>query len=401
MGVYTIVTDYVPGAFAKQFADKSFDVDGMDISGLVQLAKHEKVDGVLVGVADTLIKSYFHVCDALGVPCYASQLLVDTFTQKDTFKQTCEKYGIQGIPQYNLDATMNPDAMKKVVYPVLVKPVDNCSGTGMSICQNEEELKAGIQKALHNSIGKRFLVERYMTCDDMFVYYTFKDGKYYLSAIADRFTTKEQGNASPVCLGAAYPSKYRDLYFEKMHDNMCRMFKATGVKNGVMLIQAFVENNEFYVYDPGFRLQGEAPHLLINSANCFDQREMLIRYALTGSMGDVNLEDMNDSLFHGKAAGSLWILLNAGTISSIEGMEDLKSDKEIIHIVQRMAEGDKVTPEMLGRERQVFARIYIVCNNKEAYKKKIHELQSQIKIYDAGGQNMDLKGFNPDMAWSK
>jgi hypothetical protein len=179
------------------------------------------------------------------------------------------------------------------------------------------------------------------------------------------------------------------------------MFKATGVKNGVMLIQAFVENNEFYVYDPGFRLQGEAPHLLINSANCFDQREMLIRYALTGSMGDVNLEDMNDSLFHGKAAGSLWILLNAGTISSIEGMEDLKSDKEIIHIVQRMAEGDKVTPEMLGRERQVFARIYIVCNNKEAYKKKIHELQSQIKIYDAGGQNMDLKGFNPDMAWSK
>ena len=51
-----------------------------------------------------------------------------------------------------------------------------------------------------------------MDCDDMAAYYTFKDGIPYLSAISDRFTTKKQGDSSPVCIGAIFPSKYADLF---------------------------------------------------------------------------------------------------------------------------------------------------------------------------------------------
>lgn len=55
MGVYTIVTDYNPGAPAKKVADKSYNVNGIDVDALEKLAHDEKVDGVLVGVADPLI----------------------------------------------------------------------------------------------------------------------------------------------------------------------------------------------------------------------------------------------------------------------------------------------------------------------------------------------------------
>ena len=100
MGIKTIVTSARHTDIAKKAAWKAYDVDGMDVPGLIALAKLEQVDGVLVGVADILVPSYCKVCDALGLPCYATQQIVDIFAFKDVFKSTCERYGIHGIPEY-------------------------------------------------------------------------------------------------------------------------------------------------------------------------------------------------------------------------------------------------------------------------------------------------------------
>src|ERR1019366_10665457 len=72
LGVYTVVTDYDHHAYAKNFADKAYDVDGMDVPGLIALARAEGVDGVLVGVADRLILPYQQDFAALGMLCYGT-----------------------------------------------------------------------------------------------------------------------------------------------------------------------------------------------------------------------------------------------------------------------------------------------------------------------------------------
>ena len=289
MGIKTIVSSGRHTDAAKKAAWKSYDVDGMDVPGLIALARDEKVDGVLVGVADILVPSYCKVCEALSLPCYATQKIVDVFAVKDVFKSTCERYGVHGIPEYYLDADMKREDLDKIVYPVMVKPVDNGGGVGMTVAYNEEELKAGVKLALENSHKKRFIVERYMECNDVGIYYTFKDGYCSVSCVYDRYTTDKQPGLSKVNLGSIYPSIHLDDYYKRMHSNVIRMFKEIGINNGVLLISAFYENGEFYVYDPGFRLQGEAPHLLMKAINGFDQREMLIRFALTGSEGKIDL----------------------------------------------------------------------------------------------------------------
>jgi len=48
MGLYTIVTDYNPNAYAKRYADQAENVDCMDIDALVALGRRENVDGVLL-----------------------------------------------------------------------------------------------------------------------------------------------------------------------------------------------------------------------------------------------------------------------------------------------------------------------------------------------------------------
>lgn len=398
MGVYTIVTSGRSSDPAKKAAWKSFDVDGMDVPGLIALAREEAVDGVLVGVADILVPSYCKVCDALNLPCYATQQIVDVFAFKDVFKATCERYGVHGIPEYYLDAEMKREDLDKIVYPVMIKPVDNGGGVGMTVAYTEEELVAGVKKALDASYKKRFIVEKYMLCDDMGMYYTFKDGYCSASCIYDRYTTDEQPGLSRVCLGGTYPSKHLDEYFERMHPNALRLFKEIGIKNGVLMLSGFYENGEFYVYDTGFRLQGEAPHLLMKAIHGFDQREMLIRFALTGSEGDVNLEKDDDTRLRGKWASTLWFLLKQGHIAKIEGLDEIDKDGRIVANIQRLHAGDDVRPEWIGNEKQVLTRLYIVCDSKEALADCLKEYQGKVKALDENGNSLILKGFDVDKA---
>lgn len=395
MGIKTIVTSNIPNDAAKAYAWKASDVNGLDVPGLISLAREEQVDGVLVGVADILVPVYCKVCAALDLPCYATQQIVDTFNYKDVFKATFESYGVHGIPEFYLDAEMKPEDVAKIKYPVMVKPVDGYSGLGMKVCNNAEELKEGVDKALAFSKCKRFIVERYMGgCEDMGFYYTFKDGVCSASCIYDRYTTDEQPGLARVCLGGTYPSKHMKEYYARMHENALRLFKAIGIQNGVLMLSGFYENGEFYVYDTGFRLQGEAPHLLMKAVHGFDQREMLIRFALTGSEGTVDLAKEDDAMFRGKSAATLWILLKPGIISKIEGLDELAADKRIVANVQRFHEGDEVKTDWVGTEKQVLTRIYIVCDSKEELASTLEHYQSSIKVFDKSGNNLVLKGFD-------
>lgn len=394
LGVFTAVTDYDPDAYAKLFADKSYNVDGLDEDGIVELVKKEKIDGVIVGVADPLISTYQKVCERLNFPSYATAEQVNVFTNKYYFKRKCEKFGIQGIPEFKIDENLNRKDLDKIKYPVLVKPADSNSGKGMTLCNGEHEINSAVEKAIFYSPTKRIIAEKFMTCDDMFLYYTFKDGKYYLSATADRYTCKEQGKLSPVCLGGTYPSKYTGLYFETIHEKMINMFESLEVKNGVLMVTAFVEEGNFYVYDPGFRLQGEAPNLLIENINSFDQRKMLVKFALCGSMGDEMLDEIDDCYFKNKFASTIWFLLKEGQIGKISGMDEIIELPQVVKVVQRMNEGDIIIPDFVGTEKQVLARVYVVCDDKNEFKKTADKIHSLIDVKDTQNNNMLLKCFD-------
>jgi len=398
MGIETLVTSNRPDDAAKKYAAKAFDVDGMDVPGLVSLARSENVDGVLVGVADILVPVYCKVCDALGMPCYATKEICDVFSYKDVFKATCERYGIHGIPEYYLDSGMKREDLDRIEYPVMIKPVDGYSGLGMSVVYNESEIETAVRKALDISKKKRFIVEKYMTCDDMGMYYTFKDGYCSASCIYDRYTTNEQSGLSRVCLGGTYPSKHIEKYFERMHDNVVRMFSDIGIRDGVLMLSAFFENDEFYVYDTGFRLQGEAPHILMKAVHGFDQREMLIRFALTGSEGSIDLKEADDTFFRGKYAATLWFLLKSGTIDNITGLDDLSGDKNVVANIQRLRAGDIVLPEWIGTEKQVLTRLYLVSESKTELAERLRYYMDTVRVFDQHGNNMLLHGFDVENA---
>jgi biotin carboxylase len=395
MGIYTIVVDPNPDAPAKKNASESHDIDGFEVDKIVELAKEHKVDAVLVGVADILVKPYREICEKLNMHCYATKEAIEAFCSKDGFKRYCHEYNIQDIPGIYLNETSSIEKPKNIDYPLMIKPVDNGGGVGMKICRDDKDYQESIQTAFKFSKKGVVLVEKYMDCDDMAAYYTFKDGVPYISALSDRITTKMQGDASPVCIGAIYPSKYTDLFVSTVHPQLCELFKGLKIKDGILNIQFLVENNVVYAYDPGFRLQGEAPNVHLAAINGFDHRQMLINYAFTGIMGEDDFADKNDYRFKGHIACTIWVLLTAGTIGRFTGMDTLKEDESVVFVLERFAEGDVVHDDWLGTEKQVYARIYLNAPTISKVNKKILQFKELLKVEDTQGKNMILEWLNP------
>jgi biotin carboxylase len=374
LGIYTIVVDPNPDAPAKKNAKEHREFDGFEVDKIVDFAKDKKVDGVLVGVADILVAPYQAICEKLNMPCYATREIVKAFCSKDGFKAACEKYNVQDIPGVYINDASQVAGLN-LELPLMVKPVDNGAGVGMRICNDKTELEDAIIKALSYSKKGGVLVEQYMNCDDMFAYYTFKNGKAYLSALADRITTKKQGNLSPVCIGAIYPSKHAKEFIVNVNPGMIEFFEKLGVKNGVLNIQFFIKGGRFFAYDPGFRLQGEAPHIHIAAINGFDHRKMLLNFSLTGSLGVDDLEERNDCLFQNRYTTTIWVLLKSGKIAEVTGLDKIRSDKNVSFLLQRFKENDVIEPSLIGTERQVFARIYVQCDSFKQLEEKIIEFQ--------------------------
>lgn len=389
MGLYVIVTDNDPNAPAKKVADKGIDINGMDVSRLVQFCKDEKVNAVLVGVADRLIEPYQQVCEMLGLPCYGNKYQCEVLTNKGKFNSLCKEYNLATIPSTTLNRKDTID-LKQITLPVFIKPVDRNSGKGMSIAYSEQELSNGIEKAFSNTSSNYILLEKYMTCNDVLVSYTIADGEPTLSAMADRYTCKEQNRASQVCLGAVYPSNLLEVYMEKEHPKMVKMLKGIGLKNAILTISAFAENGNFYYYDPGFRLQGEAPNLHMENINGFDQKEFLINIALGNK---VSKDDIIEADFQNKHAATIWFLLKQGVVGQVVGFDTIEKDPSIFHISRRLFEGDVINEAMVGTEGQVMARVYLCCKTKQDLKNKVLEIQDTIKVLDINNNNQLFNGF--------
>jgi len=386
MGLYTIVTDPDSNAPAKKVADKGININGMDVDALVEFGKQENIDGVLVGVADRLIEPYQKVAKKLNLSCYGNEYQCEVLTNKGKFNELCKKYNLLPIPSINY----YKNSPLEITYPIFIKPTDRNSGKGMSVVYNEQELKEGIDKAFKNTNQDYILLERYMTCNDVLVSYTIIDGEPILSAMADRYTCKEQNKTSQVCLGAVYPSNLLNIYMDKEHPKMVKMLQDIGLKNAILTISAFVENDNFYYYDPGFRLQGEAPNLHMENINGFDQKQFLLDVALGNKL---NKDNITKADFQGKYAATIWFLLKKGIINRIEGFDKIEKDPSIFHISRRLFENDEITEEMIGTESQVMARIYLSCNSKYELKNKITDIYNTIKVFDQNNNNQLINRF--------
>ena len=352
MGVYVIVTDWydVYRSPAKLIADEYWMDSIEDYKTLSEKISEQHIDGVLTGFTDSYLLPYQQLCEITGLPCYGTKEQFELFISKDKYKEMCREYGVPTIEQFEAD-----DA--NIRYPVLVKPVDSSGSRGIKICNNRKELEDAISVSKESSKQGKVIIERYMDCPEATVFWLFVDGHYFLTMMGNRHVKHNQeGNVIPLPVGYTFPSYLTPKYKECVEDNAKNMFKAAGVRNGMMFMQCKVEDGMCYVYDMGFRLTGSREYNILESVCGYNPLAMLIRFALTGRMCKTENVGKIDAIKM-KPSFNVSCLCAPGTIKDITGVDLVRSFPEVIDVAYAHTPGQRITEAMKGLLTQITVRV--------------------------------------------
>lgn len=395
MGIFVIVTDYnkVEDSPGKQIADQYFMISCTDVDKVVQLIKDENIDGVLVGFNDLLLPYYADICQKAGLPAYGTKEQFDIFINKDKYKALMKKFNVPTVEEYLIDLDDFENTAKELKFPVLVKPADSSGARGISICHTKNELRGALEKAGEFSKTGKVLVEKYLEGNEATVFWIFKDGEYYLSALANRHVKNNQEGVIPLPVGYTYPASILPEYRANIEPSVKQMFKWVGIKNGMMFMQCKVVDGTCIVYDIGYRLTGTLEYNNIKDICGYDPLEMMINYAITGSMGEESLVKKVNPDFNNKYGFNVSFLGKPGKIASISGIDKIKEIPNVIDAVIAHYPGEEITENMKGLLAQIILRVLGTADTIDELKEVMLKIQNTVKIISENDENMVLSGM--------
>lgn len=385
LGVYTIVTDYLPidKSPAKVIADEAWNISTADVDVLKNKIIENDIDGIYSGVHEFNIEKMIALCEQLDMPCFCTSKQWKAVNNKRLFKTMCIESGIPVAKEYDVESIYECTAFEDIEYPVVVKPVDGSGSRGFSVCNNVQELYQGIENAKKFSSSGNVLIEQYMDYrNSAIINYTLIDGKIYFCGISDKVSKKVFDTGAPVMAVQHYMSKYQNEYVNTLDEKVKEMFLKNGLRNGVIWIEAFCKDGSFIFNEMGYRFGGSLTYLPVKHFYGVDQLDLQLQYALNNNYDDVPEFNQirNDSYM------ILPIHVKPGTIGSIKGFDELQSRTEIKKVVYVHNIGDKISD--WGSAQQVFAYLHIACSRIERTREIAQTILTQVSVKSTNGDEL-------------
>lgn len=397
LGMFVGVTDYNPPekSPAKALADASYQVSTTDVEAVVKLIKEEHYDGVITGFVDVLLPYYADICSRAGLPCYGTKEQFEIFINKDRYKALMREFGVPTIPEYEVDMARFEETTENIVYPVLVKPADSSGARGITICENREELRSALFHANEFSHTGTVLVEQYIDEQEATVFWVFQDGEYYLAMIGNRHVKHNQEGVIPLPVGYTYPSAVTGRYISETMPHVREMFRSVGIRDGMMFMQCKIVDGLCLVYDIGFRLTGSLEYKNLQAACGYDPLAMMLKFAVTGSMGEPDLAEKADPMLGGKYSYNVSCLARPGKIARIDGVQEVMEMPGVIDAVIAHYPGEEITEKMKGLLAQITLRVLGEADTAEEMQQAMLRIQDTVKIVSDEGRELMLPGIEP------
>ena len=381
MGLETFVTGLQEEGQAMEIADHKLVVGSEEHEKLIRIIKDNHIDGVMTGSAEFQVQQMIYLCAKAGLHCYATASQWDATQDKRHFKDLCRHFNIPGVPEFSTSVDLNDDC-----FPVIVKPVDSCSSIGITICNNNQELRSAIEIAKKASSSGRILIEKYIENGGLThnIKYVVVNGEYYMDMMCDRYVVKN-GLITAVSF---FPSENTARYLDTIDKKVGPMFRSIGFNNGVFFFSGIPDKDEIYIYEMGLRTGGGMNYKITEVTSGNNDLEMLIHFAITGEMCDVKDLQTIDPYLRGKKAASLAIPLRVGTIGEVYGVDEIYGIDGVVNYTHFCDVGDSILPKHLNTLSQLFGRIMIVRDTKEDLYRGLNQIRHTIAVKDVDGKDM-------------
>jgi len=194
MGHYIIATHTKEDATGFKYADKTYIVDPKELLILLEIAKTEKIEGVISDQCDFSLFATAFISEQLklpGIKITTAQLV----TNKARSRRRLNSNKQIKQPNYriceNLEETKS--ACNEIKLPVVIKPTDNRGSIGVSKITNDSEIQPGYMIALAQSNTRNVIVEQFIEGKEIAADgYFFKGSGHKILSISSK-THSENG----------------------------------------------------------------------------------------------------------------------------------------------------------------------------------------------------------------
>ena len=333
-GIILIATGNNHNAGIFEIADECYDVDSTNTEAMKQLIREKRIDGVYMGGSESVISTACGYLQELGLPCYCTREQWEYLQNKEHFKRLCIEYGLPVVPKYDYELENPKRNIPDSAFPVITKPTDGCGSSGFSVCRNSEELRKGYAIARQASPTGSVIVEKFVK-----------------------------------------------------NDGVAEMFQSIGIREGSVWIEVFHDGENYYFNEVGFRYGGSVSIYPVDYFYQINQVAADIHYALTGESCISEHTSLIRSTLPRKKYYCIYpVHINAGTISSISGLDKIAQLENIVYLATTKYLHDRI--ESSGSFSQVFALVHFVCNTTEECIQTIDRIHQMLVVFDEHGNNM-------------
>lgn len=371
-----------------EIADEGYDVNSTDAAAMKKLIEEKRIDGVYMGGSEPVITAASAYLNELGLPCYCTHRQWAYLEDKGQFKEQCIRHGLPVAKRFR------PEEVCETDYPVITKPTDGCGSNGFSVCHNREELEAGYQRAKEASPTGNVLIEKFLRNDSVVVFYTLSNGKAYFSGLEDKYPVRyaEQGSyvAGMHLFESDLTEQFRALYEEKLE----ALFSSIGLKEGPVWIEVFYDNGQFFFNEVGYRYSGSVSVYPVDYFYGINQVAADIYYALTGKSIIKGFPTLCSRVERKKKYAIYSLHISPGTITEVEGIDDLLKLRNVVVVPITKNVGDVV--RSTGTVGQVFAFVHFTFEDEAELRRMIRTIQKTVRILDENGENLLNSMINAD-----
>lgn len=281
-GYEVITLDYLPENPGHKLAHQYYNVSTTDKEAVLEVARAEKIDGIVAYASDPAAPTAAYVAEKMGLPGNPYES-VEILARKDLFRDFLAKHNFN-VPRSK--AFYNEQEaqfwLDQIGVPAFVKPVDSSGSKGVTHLQDEKDFHAAFEHALTFSREKKVVVEEkitrqgYQVAGDGFVL----NGELVFRCWADEHFDKLCNGLVPI--GQTFPTSHNDDLLNEAHRESQRLLTLLGMKTGALNFDfVFSEDGKFYFLELGPRNGGCLIPEVIRHATGVD----LIKYTVDAALG--------------------------------------------------------------------------------------------------------------------
>lgn len=385
--VFSILIDGNENPLAKDYADKTVQVDIFNIDAVKEIAISEQVDFIITVCADQVLLVVAQVSELLHLPCYIDYKTAVLVSNKKMMKKIFWDYKIP-TTKYVVCNQLNSDIVNEMKFPLVVKPVDAYSSRGVRKVQNYQELQVcfeDAQKIGRNS--KDVIIEEFFQGQEISVDLFVTEGKAHILSITNSMKILDDGRF--VIFRGKYPAITSDVINKKIENVSQQIVNAFHIQNAPMLVQLLVNNNDVSVIEFCARTGGNMKYLLIKHICGFDVISATIDLFL-GKKTKIKLNSPEN-----KYIANDFIYCKEGVFDHLEGFDKMLSEGYISDYRQIRPSGFQTHGATSSSDR--VAGFTVQANTLEEFNHKHAYAVKHTSVKDQNGRDIMRHDLLPEL----